>query len=161
MVSAPGFPYHAGDIRESERTRLVTEQDVASSGREGLLPNEVEVRIAADAARLSTIRAMAADIAVHEDFDLDALSDLALAVDEACVTVLAGARPGAVLVCRLLVTPEYIELNTTAAVLNGYKPAPESLGWHVLQVLTDSADYWTSDEDGEHYLHVRITKSRR
>jgi serine/threonine-protein kinase RsbW len=71
-----------------------------------LLKNEVEVRIAVDASTLSTIRAIAADIVVHEDFDLDALTDLTLAIDEACVTVLTGARPGAVLVCRPLVTPD-------------------------------------------------------
>jgi serine/threonine-protein kinase RsbW len=99
-----------------------------------LSENEVEVQLAADGATLSAIRAIAADIAIHEDFDLNALTDLALAVDEACVTVLAGARPGAVLVCRLLVT-----LNATTTARNGYLPSRDSLGRHVLQVLTDSA----------------------
>jgi len=113
-------------------------------------------------ARVATVRAMAADIAIHENFDLDALADLKLAVDEACATVLAKARPDGLLVCRLLVTPERVEMRATALSDNGQPPGNEALGWHMLQVLTDSARCWvTGDGDEDRHLHVLFTIDRQ
>jgi serine/threonine-protein kinase RsbW len=42
----------------------------------------VEVRTTASAALIPTIRAVASDLAARADFDLDAISDLRMAVDE-------------------------------------------------------------------------------
>ena len=71
----------------------------------------VEVRTSATAALIPTIRAVVSDLAARADFDLDAISDLRMAVDEACATLVdaadtlvgaamplprpAGAHPGA------------------------------------------------------------------
>ena len=41
----------------------------------------VEVRTTASAALIPTIRAVASDLAARADFDLDAISDLRMAVD--------------------------------------------------------------------------------
>jgi serine/threonine-protein kinase RsbW len=125
-----------------------------------LRPGEIELRMWAAGARVSTVRAIAADVAIREDFDLDALTDLKLAVDEACATVLSKADPDGLVLCRLMVTPTQVEFIATAATDNGYPPSTESLGWHMLHVLSDSADCWITEVDGERRIHVRITKMR-
>lgn len=126
---------------------------------EELRAGEVEVRMRVDGVRVATVRAIASDLAIREDFDLDTLADIRLAVDESCATVLAKARPDGLLVCRLLVTPERVQVRATAATDNGELPGGESLGWHMLQVLTDSARCWTTEEDGSRHMHVEFTKS--
>jgi serine/threonine-protein kinase RsbW len=127
---------------------------------EALRPGEIEIRLRADGARLSTVRAAAADVAMREDFDLDALSDLALAVDESCATILAKAKPDGIVRCRLRVTGKLVEFNASAATDNGYPPSKDSLGWHMLQVVTNSADCWVTEADGERHMHVLVTKLR-
>ena len=52
-----------------------------------------EVRTSATAALIPTIRAVASDLAARADFDLDAISDLRMAVDEACATLVNVAAP--------------------------------------------------------------------
>jgi serine/threonine-protein kinase RsbW len=128
---------------------------------EELRAGEVEVRMRVDGVRVATVRAIAADLAIREDFDLDALADIRLAVDEACATVLAKAKPDGLLICRLLVTPAQVEVRATAATDNGEPPRGDSLGWHMLQVLTDSARCWITGADGDRHLHVEFTKSLR
>jgi serine/threonine-protein kinase RsbW len=126
---------------------------------EELRAGEVEVRMRVDGVRVATVRAIAADLAIREDFDLDALADIKLAVDEACATVLAKARPDGMLVCRLLVTPRQVHVRATAATDNGEQPSSESLGWHMLQVLTDSARCWITGEDGDRKMHVEFSRA--
>ena len=55
---------------------------------------------------IPTIRAVASDLAARADFDLDAISDLRMAVDEACATLVDVAAPTATLLCAFLVAPE-------------------------------------------------------
>jgi serine/threonine-protein kinase RsbW len=143
-----------------ERAPLVSEQQPGPTYNGDLRPNEVEIRMLASGARLSSVRALAADVALREDFDLDAVSDLRLAVDEACATVLARARPEGTLVCRLLVTPRVVEISATAATDNGHPPPVDSMGWQMLRTLTDAAQCWTSESNGDRLIHVRIVKIR-
>jgi serine/threonine-protein kinase RsbW len=124
-----------------------------------LRPHEVELRMVAGMARISTVRAVAADVAMREDFDLDAVSDLRLAVDEACTTVLTTAKPDGMLVCRLMIARDGVEISASAETLDGRPPPKDTLGWHMLQVLVDSVECWTTtDQQGERTMHVRITK---
>src|SRR3712207_252727 len=59
----------------------------------------VEVRTSGTAALIPTIRAVASDLAARADFDLDAISDLRMAVDEACATLVDVAAPTSTLQC--------------------------------------------------------------
>jgi serine/threonine-protein kinase RsbW len=151
-------------VSEESRTAAVSEDGLGEDGLsdDGLRTGEVEVRMRVADARVATVRAMAADIAIHEDFGLDALADLKLAVDEACATVLSKARPDGMLVCRLLITPEWVEMRATAATDNGQPPGGEALGWHMLQVLTDTARCWiTGGGDEDRHMHVQFTIDRQ
>ncbi len=98
----------------------------------------VEVRTSATASLIPTIRAVASDLAARADFDLDAISDLRMAVDEACATLVDVAAPSSMLQCTFLVRPERIEV--TATVQAGHADAAvstETFGWRVLQTLAD------------------------
>lgn len=120
----------------------------------------VEIRVPADASYVSTIRLAAASLAARCDLTIDEIEDLRLAVDEACATVLARARPEGTLVCRLLVTPRVVEISATAATDNGHPPPVDSMGWQMLRTLTDAAQCWTSESNGDRLIHVRIVKIR-
>jgi serine/threonine-protein kinase RsbW len=132
-----------------------------SSDTEGLRPNEVEVRMLASRERVPGVRALAADMAMREDFDLDAISDLRLAVEEACATVLANAEPDSTLVCRLLVSTKLLEINASATLRPGLEPEVGSLSLRILRTLADSVDYWTTNTNGGgRQFHVQLTKSQ-
>ena len=86
----------------------------------------VEVRTSASAALIPTIRAVASDLAARADFDLDAIADLRMAVDEACATLVDIAAPSATLRCTFLVHHERIEVH--AEVENAEPLAVRSFG---------------------------------
>src|ERR1700754_4413979 len=59
----------------------------------------VEIRISARPVLIPTVRAVASDLAGRADFDLDAISDLRMAVDEACATLVALSPDDGLLCC--------------------------------------------------------------
>lgn len=109
--------------------------------------------------RVPGIRALAADMAMHEDFDLDAISDLRLAVEEACATVLANADPDTTLVCRLLVSPAEVEISAFVTLQDGVDPTVGPLSLRILRTLSDSVDYWTTRIGDGRRFHVQLTRS--
>ena len=58
----------------------------------------VELRIQATLDQLSILRALAATVAIQENFDLDAIADIKLAMDEICTHLIVRAAPDSVLV---------------------------------------------------------------
>jgi serine/threonine-protein kinase RsbW len=104
-------------------------------------PSVVEVRTSATAALIPTIRAVASDLAARADFDLDAISDLRMAVDEACATLVDVAAPSTMLQCTFKVHADHIEVH--AQVRAGVADAAvstDTFGWRVLQTLADSVE---------------------
>ena len=79
--------------------------DPGAAGSAGLAetPTPVEVRVHADPALIPSVRAVAADLAARADFDLDAVSDLRMAVDEACSALVPLAREGGQLRCGFVI----------------------------------------------------------
>jgi serine/threonine-protein kinase RsbW len=96
----------------------------------------VEVRTSASAALIPTIRAVASDLAARADFDLDAISDLRMAVDEACATLVDA--PTSSLLCTFLVRPERIEVHAQVQTKHADTVvSTDTFGWRVLQTLAD------------------------
>lgn len=122
----------------------------------------VELRMAADPTQLSIVRAVAADIAMRQDFDLDSIEDLKLAVDETCSTLITMAAPEAVLSCHFVVSDD--AAVQVAAHVESAKSAPpdrESFGWRVLTALVDSVSTWVeppANGDGTHVIHIDLVK---
>ena len=106
----------------------------------------VEVRTSASAALIPTIRAVASDLAARADFDLDAISDLRMAVDEACATLVDLAAPQSELHCTFHVRTDGIEVRAQVEV--GQPDAivsTDTFGWRVLQTLADDVGVLESD----------------
>ena len=98
----------------------------------------VEVRTPASAALIPTIRAVASDLAARADFDLDAIADLRMAVDEACATLVDVAAPASQLRCTFL----RARRTHRGARRGAGRPADaavstDTFGWRVLQTLAD------------------------
>lgn len=111
----------------------------------------VEVRIPAAAAQISSVRVVAADLAARQDFDIDAVSDLRMAVDEACATLVPLAAQGGVLSCRFLTGAELFEVIVTVPVAAATAQIPQNtFGWRVLATLTDHVEALDADAlDGD------------
>ncbi len=101
----------------------------------------LEVRTSASAALIPTIRAVASDLAARADFDLDAISDLRMAVDEACATLVDVAAPSSVLQCTFRVRTERIEVHAQVqAEQADAVVSTDTFGWRVLQTLADEVE---------------------
>jgi len=139
-------------VDRTGRRRLdsVSDLDSPSSADTPDGTSTVEVRTSASAALIPTIRAVASDLAARADFDLDAISDLRMAVDEACATLVDVAAPSSMLRCTFLVHPERIEVH--AQVQAGHVDSAvstDTFGWRVLQTLADDvAVHHTPGSDG-------------
>jgi serine/threonine-protein kinase RsbW len=104
-----------------------------------LADHQLELRLDADPFWMAPLRAFTSDIAARADFDLDAVADLTLAVDEACAALVGAAAPRDTLVCRFAVGTDHI---TVTATLPGCWPQErllpdDGIGWRILTTLAD------------------------
>ena len=109
-------------------------------GGEGRRTERLELRVPTTPTQLPAVRAMAADLAMRMDYDLDSVEDLRLAVDEACAILAALGQDGEPLTV-------VFETSRSGLSIAAWIPAPEGtsvprdgFGWAVLQTLVDSAD---------------------
>jgi serine/threonine-protein kinase RsbW len=99
----------------------------------------VEIRLTAGSEYLSTVRAVAADLALQQDMTLDEVDDLRLAVDEACSMLVPLAAHGSVLRCRFSLGEQEIGVRCSVPSANGGRPPMDGFPWQVLITLTDDA----------------------
>jgi len=119
----------------------------------------VELRMAADPTQLSIARAVAADIAMRQDFDLDSIEDLKLAVDETCSTLITLAAQDAVLSCHFAVDAAgAVRVSAHIAAKSASGPDENSFGWRVLTALVDSVDTRVGETEG-FVVHIDLVKS--
>src|SRR5438045_9711145 len=76
--------------RRSGRRMVDSRGALAQNGRRA---ERLELRVPTTALQLPAVRAMAADLAMRMDYDLDSVEDLRLAVDEACATLATVGLP--------------------------------------------------------------------
>jgi serine/threonine-protein kinase RsbW len=123
-------------------------------------PDVIELRLGTELANLPIIRSLASSIAMRADFDLDAIADLKLAVDEACSTLITRATPGATLTCTFTVHRDEIQFAVRVRAADDAKPSQDSFGWRVLTTLTDHANSWVQPDAGQHLVHIEVAKRR-
>ena len=122
----------------------------------------VEVRTTASASLIPTIRAVASDLAARADFDLDAISDLRMAVDEACATLVDVAAPGSLLRCEFAVHGELIRVHAqVGGAGTGLEVSTDTFGWRVLQTLADAVELETDGSTVGIRLHKRADAAPR
>lgn len=125
--------------------------------------DQLEMRVPADPAWLPSLRVVAADLATRADFDLDAVADLRMAVDEACAELLSATLPDAVLVCRFAVEHDRITVTVTVPTPGGTAVSRNGFGWRILTTLTDEVEVLGGDgSDGARStMGLRLHKLRQ
>jgi serine/threonine-protein kinase RsbW len=113
---------------------------VSSTGR----PAEVRLSIPADGAYIAVPRSVVGNLAARNNFTVEEIDDLRIAVDEACALLLPQASDG-VLDCVFEIDPPLIRVTASATVPNGWKPDTSSFGWTVLTALVESVAAETVD----------------
>ncbi|WP_199430861.1 ATP-binding protein [Qaidamihabitans albus] len=125
--------------------------------------DDIELRLGASLVHLPIIRSVAANIAIRADFDLDAIADLRLAVDEACSTLITRSAPESTMVCRFTINAHELRFTGTVTSDGDEAPSTGSFGWRVLTTLADAADSWVepSTMNGHaNLIHIELTKRK-
>jgi serine/threonine-protein kinase RsbW len=102
-------------------------------------PGEVRLTIPADSAYVAVPRAVVGNLAARNDFTLDTIDDLRIAVDEACALLLPHTSDG-VMECVFTVKPPTLVVEVSAAVPEDWEPDTAGFGWTVLAALVDDAE---------------------
>ncbi|MEV8443661.1 ATP-binding protein [Actinosynnema sp. NPDC051121] len=113
--------------------------------------SEVELRVAARPAYLSTIRAVAGAVARRTP---ELAIDLVIAVDEACGALISRTLdPTAVLRCRFAREGDSVRFRAEVPSSAVTVPDHDSLYWRVVSSVTDAVATWI---DGEGRLRVEL-----
>jgi serine/threonine-protein kinase RsbW len=110
---------------------------LAQDGRRG---ERLELRVPTTATQLPAVRAMAADLAMRMDYDLDAVEDLRLAVDEACATLTLVARGDAPLTVVFETTRAGLHIEAWVPTDDGVDVPQDGFGWAILATLVDAVE---------------------
>jgi serine/threonine-protein kinase RsbW len=133
----------------------------ASAGDVGFGTGVVRLRVPARAVSLAMVRSLVGQLSGQVDLDVDAMSDLRLAVDEACSCLVRIAAGEAALNCEFTVSAEMVEV-----VVSTVADPPEAtvntrgFGWRVLCTLTDHVDVESEVDGPRCRLTIRFTKYR-
>lgn len=118
----------------------------------------LELRTTASALVIPTIRALAADLAVRADFDLDSVDDLRMAVDDLCVILTRIAGTDAALSCMFTMWPDRIEVTAEVDISSVANPLPTgSFSWRMLECLADEVSAVSLPSESGRGPRVRIT----
>lgn len=100
----------------------------------------LELRVPTTATQLPAVRGMAGDLAMRMDYDLDAVEDLRLAVDEACATLALVADGDARLTVVFETTRAGLHIDAWVPTVEGTDVPKDGFGWAVLATLVDAVD---------------------
>ncbi|WP_424185588.1 ATP-binding protein [Actinokineospora sp. G85] len=117
----------------------------------------VEVRVSADAEQVPLVRSFAADIAMRMDFDLDAIEDLRMAVDEACLMLVRAAVPGTLLECRFEAGEARLALLAAVDAAEPTPPSADAMSWRILTALAESAGERVEAAEGGHRVSIELS----
>jgi serine/threonine-protein kinase RsbW len=113
----------------------------AALAQDGRRAERLELRVPTTATQLPAVRAMAGDIAMRMDYDLDSVEDLRLAVDEACATLALVGAPDARLTVVFESSRSGLRIAAWVPTLQeGLAPPKDGFGWAVLATLVDAVD---------------------
>ena len=108
--------------------------------QDGRRRERLELRVPTTATQLPAVRAMAADLAMRMDYDLDAVEDLRLAVDEACATLTLVARGDAPLTVVFETTRAGLHIEAWVPTDDGVDVPQDGFGWAILETLVDAVE---------------------
>ena len=108
--------------------------------QDGRRAERLELRVPTTATQLPAVRAMAGDLAIRMDYDLDAVEDLRLAVDEACATLAQIAAGDEPLTVIFETTRAGLHIEAWVPTAEGTEVPRDGFGWAILATLVDAVD---------------------
>jgi len=106
----------------------------------GRRTERLELRVPITQTQLPAVRAMAGDVAMRMDYDLDAVEDLRLAVDEASATLALVAAGDSPLTVVFETSRAGLHIEAWVPTADGVDVPREGFGWAVLATLVDAVD---------------------
>ena len=97
--------------------------------QDGRRAERLELRVPTTPTQLPAVRAMAGDLAIRMDYDLDSVEDLRLAVDEACATLAAIALGDAPLTVVFETTRTGLHIDAWVPTAEGTQVPHDGFGW--------------------------------
>ena len=123
---------------------MVDTTDAAPAGERRA--ERLELRVPTSPTQLPAVRAMAGDLAMRMDFDLDSVEDLRLAVDEACATLASVAQGDEPLTVVFEATRDGLRIDAWVPTGPGVDVPRDGFGWAVLQTLVDTVEAGPSSQ---------------
>ena len=114
-------------------TRGALAPDARPAGR-------LELRVPTTPNQLPAVRAMVGDLAMRMDYDLDAVEDLRLAVDEACATLAQVVTNDAPLTVVFETRRSGLHMDAWVPTEGDTDVPRDGFGWAVLQTLVDAVE---------------------
>jgi serine/threonine-protein kinase RsbW len=115
--------------------------------QDGRRAERLELRVPTTATQLPAVRAMAGDLAMRMDYDLDSVEDLRLAVDEACATLVLVADGDSPLTVVFETTRAGLHIDAWVPTVAGTDVPRDGFGWAVLATLVDAVEGRPSTQD--------------
>jgi serine/threonine-protein kinase RsbW len=108
--------------------------------QDGRRAERLELRVPTTATQLPAVRAMAGDLAIRMDYDLDSVEDLRLAVDEASATLAQIVAGDAPLTVIFETTRAGLHIDAWVPTAEGTEVPRDGFGWAILATLVDAVD---------------------
>src|SRR3954452_707679 len=135
-----GPPRLDGRARRERRSGRRMVESRGALAQDGRRAERLELRVPTTPTQLPAVRAMAGDLAIRMDYDLDAVEDLRLAVDEACATLVLVASADVPLTVVFETTRAGLHIDAWVPTAESTDVPRDGFGWAVLQTLVDNVD---------------------
>ena len=112
----------------------------ASLVQDGRRGERLELRVPITPTQLPAVRAMVGDLAMRMDYDLDAVEDLRLAVDEASAILSLVSVGEAPLTVVFETSRSGLHIEAWVPTVEGKEVPRDGFGWAVLATLVDAVD---------------------
>ncbi len=112
----------------------------ASLVQDGRRGERLELRVPITPTQLPAVRAMVGDLAMRMDYDLDAVEDLRLAVDEASAILSLVSTGDAPLTVVFETSRAGLHIEAWVPTVEGKEVPRDGFGWAVLATLVDAVD---------------------
>lgn len=109
--------------------------------------DRLELRVPTSPTQLPAVRAMTGDLAMRMDFDLDAVEDLRLAVDEASAILSLVSLGDAPLTVVFETSRAGLHIEAWVPTADGVEVPRDGFGWAILATLVDNVDAQRSTQD--------------
>jgi serine/threonine-protein kinase RsbW len=123
----------------------------------------VKLRLPADQNQLPLLRLLAEGISARAQFDLTAIADMKLAVNEAATSLIRGVSPGASLDCWFTRCQDALTMTLSTVARSQGTLDTETIGWRLLVAVTDSLATRAQrlSTGFEWQTRIQLTKRRR